>query len=659
MSVLTLPQSETLALSVRAKALVFEDPASRALLTRIQQIAPSEATALVTGETGTGKEIVARHLHELSGRCSRSFVAVNCGAFSETLVESELFGHERGAFTGAVSAKKGWFETAEGGTLFLDEIGDLSPAIQVKLLRVLQEREVVRLGARVPIPIDVRIVAGTNIDLADAVGAGRFREDLYYRLNVAAIVLPPLRERPGDILPLAHYFLDLYARRLVTGESHLEPDAASRLLRHPWPGNIRELENVIHHALLVCREGRITADDLRLTQTRRERGHAEPPPPPPAKASSGFPALESALVSLFDQPGDDLHARIEETVMRAAYVYCDRNQLQTARLLGLSRNVVRARLLQIGEIAGAPRRGTSVAVPALSGPTVRVGYQQFGLLWLLRASGALDRAFAARGVAVAWTEYPSGVELVEALRTGDLDLGVAGEEPPLIAQAKDAAIVYLAAEPPAPGGEAIVVQRDSPLRGVADRRGKRVVLNRGANVPYLFLRALEEVDLSLSEVDVVFASPAEGRAAFEGGRADAWVIWDPWLAAVEQGGRARVLRDATGLASNRAYYVAARAFAEAHPALIDVFIAEIGALGRTANDNTEAVAELLAPLVGVEKPALLTALRRSPFGLRLFDAELCALQQRVADSSHRHRLIPRPVTVAEAGWVRPAHNAAG
>jgi sulfonate transport system substrate-binding protein len=378
-----------------------------------------------------------------------------------------------------------------------------------------------------------------------------------------------------------------------------------------------------------------------------------------AASATGVPAPAPALWSLFDRPGDGLYARIEETVMRAAYGYCDRNQLQTARLLGLSRNVVRARLLQSGEIVGASRRGASVPVPAPAGPTVRVGYQQFGLLWLLRASGALDRAFAACGVAAAWTEYPSGVELVEALRVGELDLGVVGEGPPLIAQAQDAAIVYLAAEPPAPGAEAIVVPRGSSVHHVAELRGKRVVLNRGANVHYLFLRALEEVDLSPEDVDLVFASPTEGRAAFESGRADAWAIWDPWLAAVEQRGHARVLRDATGLASNRAYYVAARAFAEAHPTLIDVFIAEIRTLGRTANDNTEAVAELLAPLVGVETPALLTALRRSPFGLRLFDDELCASQQRVADSSHRHRLIPRAVRVADAGWVRPSRGAAG
>jgi sigma-54-specific transcriptional regulator len=267
MPVLTLPNADGLSLSVRAKALVFEDPLSCELLERIRQIAPSDATALVVGETGTGKEIVARHLHELSPRRSRPFVAVNCGALSETLVESELFGHERGAFTGAVASKRGWFESAEGGTLFLDEIGDLPASTQVKLLRVLQEREVVRVGARVPIPIDVRLVAATNVDLDKAVRAGKFREDLYYRLNVAVLTLPALRDRPGDVLPLARYFMGVYRQRLGVGDVILDPQSEARLLAHPWHGNIRELENAIHHALLVCRNGRVNVDDLRLAWT--------------------------------------------------------------------------------------------------------------------------------------------------------------------------------------------------------------------------------------------------------------------------------------------------------------------------------------------------------------------------------------------------------
>jgi aliphatic sulfonates family ABC transporter substrate-binding protein len=669
MSVLTLPRSDELGLTIRAKAMVFEDPASRSLLGRIQQIAPSNATVLIIGETGTGKEIVARHVHELSGRADRSFVAVNCGAFSETLVESELFGHERGAFTGALTAKKGWFETAHGGTLFLDEIGDLSPAIQVKLLRVLQEREVVRLGAREAIPIDVRLVAATNVELGNAVAAGRFREDLYYRLHVATLALPPLRERPGDILPLVHHFLRVYGQRLAVGIPRLDEGAAERLLNHPWPGNIRELENVIHCALLVCRDGCVRREDLRLTEGVVRRGGERAPavttvttaPAAPASRAvapvSASERLQAALLGLFDEGGPALHARIDEAVMRAAYAYCDRNQLQTARLLGISRNIVRARLLAIGEIAGGART-SATSGPASAGTVVRIGYQRFGLLWMLRTSGALDRALAARAATVSWTEFPSGVELVEALRVGTLDLGVVGEGPPLLAQAMQAPFVYLAAEPPAPGGEAILVRRDSPIRTVRDLGGKRVVLSKGANVHYLLLRALEEAGLSPDALDIVFAAPAEGRALFEAGHADAWVAWDPWLAVAEHEGHARVLRDATGLASNRAYYVAARGFAESEPGLVEAFIAEVRALGRTANDNADAIVELLAPAAGIEKAALRMALGRNRFGLRIFDAELAASQQRVADSSHRHRLIAHPITVVDASWVR-ASSAGG
>jgi sigma-54-specific transcriptional regulator len=350
MAILTLPNADARSLTVRAKALVFEDPRSRALLERIRQIAPSDATVLVVGETGTGKEIVARHIHELGPRRGQPFAAINCGAFPESLIESELFGHERGAFTGANAAKPGWFEAAQGGTLFLDEIGDLPLAVQVKLLRVLQEREVVRLGSRQPVAIDVRLVAATNVDLDQAEAAGRFREDLYYRLGVAILAVPPLRERPGDILALASYFLRLYGQRLGGGAAALSPEAEARLLGHGWPGNIRELENVIHSALLVTRGDRIGPEDLPLRDL--PRAPASPPPDP-------LEALRRALASLFDQNLPDLHRRVEETLMRAAYRFCHRNQLQTARLLGISRNVVRARLIEIGELPapGIPATG--------------------------------------------------------------------------------------------------------------------------------------------------------------------------------------------------------------------------------------------------------------------------------------------------------------
>ncbi len=347
MQLLTLPPSPALATSIRATAQVFEDPKSQALLDHIQQVAPSEASVLIIGETGTGKELVARHIHSLSARRNRPFVAVNCGAFSESLVEAELFGHEKGAFTGALSAKAGWFEEADGGTLFLDEIGDLPMPIQVKLLRVLQEREVVRLGSRKSIPIDVRVLAATNVQLERAINAGHFREDLYYRLDVVSLELSPLRERPGDILPLTRHFIDAYSRRLGYGPITLSREAEHKLKHYSWPGNIRELENVIHHTLLICRHGVIERDDLRLSNLRIERQDDSPH----GTDNSAEALLARAFQTLFEEQAGALHEKVEEALLRAAYRFSHYNQVHTANLLGLSRNVTRTRLIKIGELA--------------------------------------------------------------------------------------------------------------------------------------------------------------------------------------------------------------------------------------------------------------------------------------------------------------------
>ncbi len=348
MSVLTLPNPQALATSIRATAQVFEDPSSAALLAQVAVVAPTDANVLVIGETGTGKELIARHIHALSKRRNAPFVAVNCGAFSETLIESELFGHEKGAFTGAFAPKAGWFEEADGGTLFLDEIGDLPLALQVKLLRVLQEREVIRLGSRRSIPIDVRIVAATNVRLESAVAAGHFREDLFYRLRVVHLALPALRDRPGDILPLARHFITTYQRRLGYDETTLSPLAQRKLLSHTWPGNIRELENAIHHALIICRHNVIEVEDLQLSSLQTGRHEASLSSGIQSASSSDI--LTTALTGLFEENMDALYEHIEELVVRSAFNYCHRNQVQTAKLLGLSRNIVRARLAKIGEI---------------------------------------------------------------------------------------------------------------------------------------------------------------------------------------------------------------------------------------------------------------------------------------------------------------------
>lgn len=355
----TLPnvihRSERYSNAHKANAQVFVDPRSKSLLKYIQQIAPSEASVLIKGETGTGKELVARQIHQLSNRRNKPFVAVNCGAFSESLVESELFGHEKGAFTGALSANAGWFEAANGGTIFLDEIGDLSKRIQVKLLRVLQEREIVRLGSRKHIPIDVRVLAATNVNLEQAIAADNFREDLFYRLNVAGLELSPLRERVGDILPLAQHFIDNYTERLNYGNVHLSAAAKQKLLAYAWPGNIRELENMIHHALIICRNQTIEAGDLQLSTLQRE----QPAAFQQAAPQHNVPAdnlLQHVLEQLFHDNAGHVHQYLEDQLFRTAYQFSQHNQVHTAQLLGLSRNIVRARLIELGELVVSKRK---------------------------------------------------------------------------------------------------------------------------------------------------------------------------------------------------------------------------------------------------------------------------------------------------------------
>jgi two-component system, NtrC family, response regulator HydG len=234
----------------------------RALFERIARVARTDSTILLRGESGTGKELVARAAHRNSSRADRPFIAINCAALTETLLESELFGHEKGAFTGAIGLKKGKMELADGGTLFLDEIGELPLSLQAKLLRALQEREFERVGGTRPVRVDFRLIAATNSDLEGAVRAGGFRQDLYYRLNVVSLVLPPLRERREDIPLLAEYFVRKHAPRSGRRVDAVEPEALSRLSRHDWPGNVRELENAIEQALALGVSDCITAEDL-------------------------------------------------------------------------------------------------------------------------------------------------------------------------------------------------------------------------------------------------------------------------------------------------------------------------------------------------------------------------------------------------------------
>ena len=244
----------------------------------ISKVAPTDATVLISGESGTGKELAARAIHQNSKRAARPFMGVNCAALAESLLESELFGHEKGAFTGAIAAKKGRLEVADGGTLFLDEIGELTPALQVKLLRVLQEREFERVGGTHTITVDIRLLAATNKDLEQAIAAGAFRQDLYYRLNVVELAMPSLRDRTEDISLLANYFAAKHGEKCHRKVLGVTPEAQARLLSYEWPGNVRELENAIERAVVLGTTDRILVEDLPEAVLESEAAASAPAP---------------------------------------------------------------------------------------------------------------------------------------------------------------------------------------------------------------------------------------------------------------------------------------------------------------------------------------------------------------------------------------------
>jgi sigma-54-specific transcriptional regulator len=355
---------------------LFVDARSRRIVSQLDRVAPSEASILVVGETGTGKEVIARQIHERSGR-SGPFVAVNCGALSETLGEAALFGHEAGAYTGASGARAGWFEAANGGTLFLDEIGDLPLTLQVALLRVLQERQVVRLGSRKTTPIDVRVVAATNVDVGQAVSNGKFRLDLYFRLSVVTLELPPLRERVADILPLAQHFVRMYSEKLQRRAPVLDREAQQALLGYSWPGNVRELDNVIYGAVLIAGET-IQKHELKLVSWLATKGLATKAAEPVAgiepavEVGASVNALAPNLDRLFNDRPDQLMENIELLVVRRALEFCHGNQVHTAKLLGITRNVLRTYLKRFGllgrEAAVHKPQATQVVRPIRGAP---------------------------------------------------------------------------------------------------------------------------------------------------------------------------------------------------------------------------------------------------------------------------------------------------
>jgi len=353
------PDAELIAAVLQAVAeedttFIARDPALRPIMDLANRVAGSDASVLITGESGTGKEVMARYIHRKSRRANASFVSVNCAAIPENLLESELFGHEKGAFTGAIARRVGKFEEANGGTLLLDEISEMDARLQAKLLRVIQERVIDRVGGSTPIKVDIRLIATSNRDLEEEVKEKRFREDLYFRLNVVNLVMPPLRERPADIVPLAEYFADKYSVANGLPKRAISAQALGQLQVHHWRGNVRELENTMHRAVLLARSNQIEPEAIMLSG----QGFA-----PEKSLPANIAVNVAAGRTMAGQGPGSLVGRTVADVERDLIIdtlsHCLGNRTHAANILGISIRTLRNKLKQYGE--------EGVGVPSASG----------------------------------------------------------------------------------------------------------------------------------------------------------------------------------------------------------------------------------------------------------------------------------------------------
>jgi DNA-binding NtrC family response regulator len=332
------------------RPMVTRDPSMQSVMSLADQVAPSDASILITGESGVGKEVMARYIHKKSRRATRPFISVNCAAIPENLLESELFGHEKGAFTGAVARRIGKFEEADGGTLLLDEISEMDGRLQAKLLRALQEREIDRVGGSRPVKVDIRILATSNRDLVAATRDGSFREDLLYRLNVMNLKLPPLRERPGDVVALADHFIRKYSAANGVAERPLSSIARQRLLSHRWPGNVRELENAMHRAVLLSTGSEIEEFAIRLPD-----GQPMSAAPDAQTARTASMAAEATSRGFVGQTV----AVVEQHLIIDTLSHCLGNRTHAANILGISIRTLRNKLKEYTE--------AGISVPAPQG----------------------------------------------------------------------------------------------------------------------------------------------------------------------------------------------------------------------------------------------------------------------------------------------------
>ncbi|MBN9479408.1 MAG: sigma-54-dependent Fis family transcriptional regulator [Bordetella sp.] len=367
------PEADLIAAVLSAVAdderpMISADPAMKSVIQLADQVARSEASILITGESGVGKEVMARYLHTHSRRADKAFISVNCAAIPDNLLESELFGHEKGAFTGAVARRIGKFEEADGGTLLLDEISEMDARLQAKLLRAIQERVIDRVGGSKPVPVNIRIIATSNRDLAKAVAEGTFREDLLYRLNVVNLRLPSLRERPGDIAVLADHFVKKYAAANGVPPRAIGPEARRALVGHRWPGNVRELENAMHRAVLLAAVTEIDVDAIRLPDGRPLLGGEGAQAAPAASAyDAGVAGQAAQLADAVTRSfvGQTV-AEMEKTLILDTLSHCLGNRTHAATILGISIRTLRNKLNEYAD-AGTPIPAPQSGVAAAYG----------------------------------------------------------------------------------------------------------------------------------------------------------------------------------------------------------------------------------------------------------------------------------------------------